>query len=168
MVSSVNDFESLRPNFRNRPSGFTPMTKIFRKVLKSNSSLHLEANERPKKMLVVIVTDGEPTDLDGRSDIKSFKESLISRPSHVYTTILACTDEENSMEYLNNWDKYIQRLDVVDDFRNERREVQRAKGMNFQFSYGDYVAKSLLGSTDPDVDNLDNETRLTQACCCVS
>ena len=168
MVSNVNDFESLKPNFRNKPSGFTPMTKIFRKVLRSSSSQRLEANERPKKILVVIVTDGEPTDLDGRTDIKSIKESLISPPSHVYTSILACTDEENSMEYLNNWDKYIKRLDVVDDFRNERREVQRAKGMNFQFSYGDYVAKSLLGSTDPAVDNLDNETKLTQACCLIS
>ena len=88
-------------------------------------------------------------------DIKSFKEALISRPSNVYTTILACTDEENSMEYLNNWDKYIKRLDVVDDFRNEREEIMRSQGSNFSFTYGDYVVKSLIGSTDVDIDNLD-------------
>ena len=43
-------------------------------------------------------------------DIKGLKECLASRPSNVYTTILACTDESESMEYLNNWDKNIQRL----------------------------------------------------------
>ncbi len=96
-------------------------------------------------------------------DIKGFKECLICRPNHVYTTILACTDEENSMEYLNNWDKYIQKLDVVDDFRTERKEVLRAKGINFNFSYGDYVAKCLVGSTDPTVDNLIDETN--KNCC---
>ena len=46
----------------------------------------------------------------GKVDIKGLKECLSSRPSNVYTTILACTDENESMEYLNNWDKNIQRL----------------------------------------------------------
>ena len=59
------------------------------------------------------------------------------------------------MEYLNNWDKYIKRLDVVDDFRNEREEIMRSQGSNFSFTYGDYVVKSLIGSTDVDIDNLD-------------
>ena len=46
----------------------------------------------------------------GKVDVKGFKECLASRPSNVFTTILACTDENDSMEYLNNWDKNIQRL----------------------------------------------------------
>ena len=93
--------------------------------------------------------------LIGRVDIKGFKECLISRPNNVFTTILACTDEDNSMEYLNNWDKYIQRLDVVDDFRSERQEIRKSQGTYFHFTYGDYVVKSLIGSTDPSIDNLD-------------
>ena len=80
---------------------------------------------------------------------------MIGRPTNVYTTILACTDESDSMEYLNNWDKYIQRLDVVDDFRSERQEILRNQGSYFHFTYGDYVVKSLIGSTDPTIDNLD-------------
>ncbi len=66
------------------------------------------------------------------------------------------------MEYLNNWDKYIQRLDVVDDFRNEKHEILRSQGSYFRFSYGDYVVKSLVGSIDPSIDNLD-ENKLM--CC---
>jgi len=49
----------------------------------------------------------------GKVDIKSFKECLSSRPNNVYTTILACTDESEPIEYLNNWDKNIQRLGII-------------------------------------------------------
>lgn len=67
MASNVNDFEELKAKFHNKPSGFTPITKIFRKVLATHSNSQLlNTNTRPKKMLVVIITDGEPTDLNGK------------------------------------------------------------------------------------------------------
>ena len=40
-------------------------------------------------------------------------------------------------------------LDVMDDYRSERAEIQRTRGANFPFSFGDYIVKSLLGSIDP-------------------
>jgi hypothetical protein len=54
--------------------------------------------------------------------------------------------------------------DVVDDYRTEKKEIIHAKGLHFQFSYGDYVAKSLIGSTDPDIDNF---TEKKKGCCFV-
>jgi hypothetical protein len=68
------------------------------------------------------------------------------------------------MEYLSKWDKNIKRLDVVDDYRTEKKEIIQAKGHNFQFTYGDYVAKSLIGSTDQDIDDL---TQNKKGCCFV-
>ena len=59
------------------------------------------------------------------------------------------------MEYLNNWDQTIPRLDVIDDFRNEKLEILGAQGSNFKFSFGDYIVKSLIGSIDPEMDGLD-------------
>ncbi len=59
------------------------------------------------------------------------------------------------MAYLNNWDRTIPRLDVVDDFRNEKLEIIRAQGIRFKFSFGDYIVKSLIGSIDPEMDNMD-------------
>ena len=59
------------------------------------------------------------------------------------------------MEYLNNWDQTIPRLDVIDDFRNEKLEILGAQGSNFKFSFGDYIVKSLIGSIDPEMDNMD-------------
>ena len=62
------------------------------------------------------------------------------------------------MDYLNNWDRNIPRLDVIDDYKNERNEILRAKGKNFPFSYGDYIVKSLIGSIDQELDNFDENT----------
>jgi len=65
------------------------------------------------------------------------------------------------MKYLNNWDRTIPRLDVVDDFRNEKLEILSAQGSRFKFSFGDYIVKSLIGSIDPEIDDLDEAY-----CCC--
>jgi hypothetical protein len=34
----------------------------------------------------------------------------------IFVTIVACTDEDHSIEYLNKWDRMIKHLDVVDDY----------------------------------------------------
>jgi len=72
MVKNVIKFEELQNIFRTKPGGFTPMTKIFNIVMKNGQQNFLELNEKPKKMLVVIVTDGEPTDMDGLFKMNNF------------------------------------------------------------------------------------------------
>jgi hypothetical protein len=147
-VRTLNDLE---PYLVNKPSGFTPMRRTLETVLRENNVRSLAE----RKLLIVIVTDGEPTDDSGREDINGFKYVLESRNKNVYTTIVSCTDEDNTMDYLNNWDRIIPRLDVVDDYRNEKAEILKAKGPRFPFSYGDYIVKTLIGSMDPELDNLD-------------
>jgi hypothetical protein len=73
-----------------------------------------------------------------------------------------CTDDEDSVNYLNRWDRTIPNLDVVDDYRSERMEIKKVKGPNFRFSFGDYVVKSLVGSIDPELDKMDEGN------CCLS
>jgi len=60
-------------------------------------------------------------------------------------------------------DKQLPKLDVIDDFRNERLEIRRAKGASYPFTFGDYVVKSLIGSIDPELDSLDEKSE----CCCL-
>ena len=50
----------------------------------------------------------------------------------------------NSVSYLSNWDKSMPNLDVIDDYQSERGEIQRVRGANFPFSFGDYIVKSLF------------------------
>ena len=62
MAKNVKQFEELKRSFQIKPSGLTPITMILNKVLKNN--MPNELNER--KLLVIIVTDGEPTNIEGR------------------------------------------------------------------------------------------------------
>ena len=46
-------------------------------------------------------------------------------------------DDDECIGYLNDWDRKIPNLDVVDDYRNEKKEIQACQGKNFPFSFGD-------------------------------
>ena len=115
-------------------------------------------------LLTIVVTDGEPTDDRGNSDIKGFRKFLKSRPSNVYTNIVACTDQDDSMRYLNRMDRSLKNIDVVDDYRKEKDEVRKARGRRYQFTYGDYVCKAIIGSVDPTVDNMDQRRLFKKSC----
>lgn len=41
------------------------------------------------------------------------------------------------MEYLNDWDSKLLNLDVVDDYKSERKEILKCQGRHFPFSFGD-------------------------------
>ena len=154
-VKNIYNVQEFMGQFRQmRPNGFTPLSRAFNQVLFDNSHL-----VRERKLLCIILTDGEPTDNTGNSDIKGFKSSLMYRSpiSRIFVSIVACTDDDESVSYLNDWDRKIKNLDVVDDFRNERKEILKAQGARFRFSYGDYVVKTLLGSFDREMDLLDEK-----------
>ncbi len=91
-----------------------------------------------------------PTNEHGETDVSTLEAVLRNeRTPLTYMTFLACTDDLQAVNYLSHWDKSIPNLDVVDDFRSERADIQRARGPNFPFSFGDYIVKALLGSMDP-------------------
>jgi hypothetical protein len=152
-IKSVTASSSLSPFFSVKPAGFTPLPRILGEVLHANSNTTL--GER--KLLILIATDGEPTDERGRPAIKEFKQIMMQRSVNCYTTVVACTDDNSSLDYLNRWDRCIPRLDVVDDYQSERKEIKKIKGNQFPFSFGDYVVKSLIGSIDPEMDGMDEK-----------
>jgi hypothetical protein len=160
--SHVTSMAQVAAAFGPPPTGFTPLSVAVAGILREKAHVIAE-----KKLLLVIATDGEPTDTEGRVDIPGFTRVLRERPANVYVSIIACTDDEGSVGYLNKLDRVIPRLDVSDDFQSERREVLLAQGASFRFSFGDYVVKSLLGSVDASFDNLD-EKKLGGGCCVVA
>ena len=138
-----------------RCSGPTPIVPVFRRVLRDK--IH-EIAER--KLLILLATDGVPTDSQGHRDIRSFEYVLKHerKPAdRIPVTVIACTgesiadathgtlsrrclDDHDCIGYLNDWDKKIPNLDVVDDYRHEKREIQARQGKNFPFSFGDVSA----------------------------
>lgn len=145
--------EGLEVTFNLGPNGPTPITPVLKRILKIKCAT---------SRIIMIATDGLPTMPNGNVDIDGFKHALRhDRHNNDYTTILACTEDKKVMSYLNNWDKEIPRLDVIDDYRHERKEVLKAQGPDFPFSFGDYIVKALLGSYDKYFDQLDEKNLST-------
>ena len=122
-MAGVSQAQQLQVAFVHQPpQGFTPLTRALRHVLEvSREAL------RERKLLIVIATDGQPTDDNGNVDIASFLNLLRAKPANCFVQIMACTDDEESVAYLNEADRDIERLDVTDDFRSERKEVLSAQ-----------------------------------------
>jgi archaellin len=59
-IKNVKQADQIIQKFQSRPAGGTPLTKTIKKVLNETSSIVQRSN-----LLIVIVTDGEPTDAKG-------------------------------------------------------------------------------------------------------
>jgi hypothetical protein len=156
---NVKHINQLNEQFSTPPSGCTPLTRCLKLALDSN---RIEISER--RLLVLIFTDGCPTADKGsqKDPINEFKDALKYRQpiERIFITIIACTDDEYALKYLNNWDKNIKNLDIVDDYESERREIYAAGKVNNSFTFGDYIAKILLGSFVKEIDELDERSSI--------
>ncbi|KAL0229654.1 hypothetical protein GEMRC1_013199 [Eukaryota sp. GEM-RC1] len=154
-LNNVTETSQIDQLFSNPPRGYTPLTRVLRQAISDKHHV-INDPELGKSLLVIIITDGQPTTDDGYSDIKTFLSELNKRPDNVHVSIVACTDDDRTLEYLNTLDDNSVHLDVVDDYVNERKEILEAQGSNFPFSYGDYVVKILCGSIVKELDELDS------------
>ncbi|CAF2364225.1 unnamed protein product [Rotaria sp. Silwood2] len=152
----VIDSSQLHETFSRLPNGPTPITRVLNYILNLKRSHIYE-----RKLLILIATDGLPTDDNGQNDLNSLEKVLLYEryPSidRMYVTFIACTNDLQTVTCLNNFDKNIPYVDVLDDYQSERMEVLNVQGKHFPFSYGDYVVKLLLGSIDPWFDYLDEK-----------
>ncbi len=149
-VLSVQQLQQITAAFEARPHGWTPIVPVLRHALAQ------PCDESYRGRIIVLCTDGEPTNEKNHADTAQLRRLLMEgRRATDFVTVLACTDDDDAIGYLNRWDVEIPRLDVVDDYTNERKEVQRAQGRQFAFTFGDYVVKILLGAVVPALDKLD-------------
>jgi hypothetical protein len=147
--------------FAARPTGYTPLVRVIREIFAEK-----EAVIRERKMLLIVLTDGAPTDDRGNTQVREFMHLIENRPKNTFVSIVACTDDEESVGYLNSLDRSCPGVDVVDDYESEKKEILKKQGKAFRFSFGDYVVKTLLGSIDPSMDVLD-EKKVGGGCCSI-
>lgn len=150
----VTDASQLSETFGRPPHGPSPLTRVLQYVLDlKRNAIH------DRKLLILIATDGIPTDDLGQNDLDGLERVLRYQrfPSidRMFVTFLACTNDLKAVAYLNRFDRDIPYVDVVDDYQSERAEIIAVQGKNFPFTYGDYVVKLLMGSIDQWYDNLD-------------
>ncbi|KAJ3032483.1 hypothetical protein HDV00_007448 [Rhizophlyctis rosea] len=153
-LRNVKNPSQIEQAFHTLPSGGTPINSVLRRVLSDKRPVYASP-ESSKKLLIILATDGEPTDEAGISTLRHILTNERQPIDRVHVIFVACTDDDNAIAYLNQWDTSIKNVDVIDDYWNERREVLRVQGEGFMFSKGDWVCKILLGSVDTEIDHLD-------------
>eukprot|EP00755_Sulcionema_specki_P004402 Sspe_Gene.29987::Locus_14544_Transcript_1_4_Confidence_0.400_Length_881::g.29987::m.29987 len=137
-----NLLEALAP----KPSGRTPLSDVLCKVIAEHST-----SERP--VLCVVATDGEPD--DGPLVFMSVIALVLREERTKFRfQVLACTDDEESIGWLNAFDAKFDEVDVTDDYYSERKEVLAA-GKCKQFKRSDWVIKALLGPISTKFDQWD-------------
>ncbi len=141
---------NLYPQFFRSPDGFTPLGERIKEVLQEKKSCE-------RNLLLIIFTDGQP------NNIKLFMDVLKNRNpiDKIFISIVACTDDESCIGYLNDLDKKIKNLDVSDDFYSEKQQILKVQGSKFSFTFGDYITKILLGLINQNMDKLD-EVKLSE------
>jgi len=147
--------DQIKGLFVTPPAGYTPTVAALQNVLVEKAQSLTE-----RKVLLILLTDGQPTDLSGQVQIQDFVLSIRQKPSNLYVSIVACTDDESVLTYLDQLDNNVPFVDVSDDFYNERKQVLAKSGLSL--SYGDYICKILLGPIDPSFDQLDESTKPQQ------
>ncbi|CAF1386621.1 unnamed protein product [Adineta ricciae] len=154
-IFNVRSSQELIPSFSIPPEGPTPIVSVLRQVLRDKEKQIAE-----RKLLVLLATDGVPTDKQGHANIDELRRVLKyerSSTERIPVTIIACTDDDECMSYLNDWDVTIPNLDVVDDYKSEKKQILACQKQSFPFSFGDYVVKIMMGGVDEWFDQLDEK-----------
>lgn len=147
---NVTDMSGLQSVFLNPPSGSTPLIARIK-----NLHASYKTNLNGKQMLLVVITDGEPS--DGSHDDLFYAIKSVTNDGNVHVSFAECTDQEDDMNYLDRWDGLIRNFDNTDDYREELKKVKTIQGQSFKFDYNDYVVKILLATFVRWYYNLDQQ-----------
>ena len=93
-LRAVRDTGAIEAAFAPPPSGFTPIAATLQRIL-------AQRGPNEKQLLLVVFTDGEPTDMNGQVDIAGLERLLRQRPPNVFTTLVACTSDEVTYKHIH-------------------------------------------------------------------
>jgi Mg-chelatase subunit ChlD len=110
------------------PGGVTPLTKHICEIRQSIVALEPSLRRDGTKVVLVLATDGIPTNDQGFSSdaiTTEFVNSLRSLEGlPVWIVVRLCTDEDAVVEFWNSLDEHLElSLEVLDDFTAEAKEV---------------------------------------------
>jgi hypothetical protein len=113
---------------RTRPSGCTPLIEHIREIHATITAMKSSLESEGKRVVVVLATDGLPTNSFGESNsfIKDqFVQSLRALEGlPVWLVVRLSTDEEEVVDFYNGLDDQLElSMDVLDDFCGEAEEI---------------------------------------------
>jgi hypothetical protein len=160
-VLHVTNWNQCAPLFVSPPAGFTNTCAVLQQIQK-----HEVGTDMGKSIIIHLLTDGHPTDADGRENYKQLENMIINRTfkAKTYFSVVLCTSVVEVEKVYRNLDKTAG-VDISLNYRGERKDILEIRGANFPFSFGDYATKVMVGSFDKRMDNLDNPSAVSSDSC---
>ena len=139
----MNDLNTLAQLFRRKPTGYTPLVPILRRVF----ALPATPAGHDKKQVVIVLTDGGPTDENDEENIPQLCEMLQDkrRSSTTYVSFGLCNDDKSYINELRSWTQYMAHVAVTDQYEDELQWIRQNCGPHSRFPYGAFIAKLILG-----------------------
>ena len=134
---NVESITGLQAVFSTPPKGDTPIISALHRIVEDNA--HITG-----KLLIVVITDGAPTDGSRQELFNAL--TYITGSGNIHVSFAECTNQVEEMEYLDQWDGCIPNFDNTDDYREELQRVRNAQGAQFKFTFTDYIVKILLAT----------------------
>ena len=123
----VKDHAQIMPAFASPPRGGTPIITALRNIFDMYAAIAASG----QRVLVVVITDGEPSD---GSTADLFSLLKYRRHANIHVSLAEMSEDEETMAFLDGWDNLLTNFDNSDDYQMERRRVLRA-GRVTKFTY---------------------------------
>jgi hypothetical protein len=144
-LTNISDPNEMLAYLDEQPLGTTPVGEVFDRVLTSNLS---EALEQNKRLLIVFLTDAQPTNSLDLEELEKLAECLAKVPSDVNTSILDFSQDNQAKEYLN---RICARFSNVNSDHLEalRLQINAHENRNGSMvNFGDYLEQFLIKSAN--------------------
>jgi len=149
-VFKENSHKAIMAEFKSGPNGGTPTDSALQSALSSHKV----------KTLTYLFTDGEPN-----NGAKSVENVIASRKnvSNMPVTFISCTNEDSATEWMKGIDEKYENIAELDDFKDERVEIEKKQGQFLPYSKGLWLISMLVAAISPnDLDILDESRPLTK------
>jgi hypothetical protein len=119
------------------PGGVTPLISHLQEIRQNILAMETSLRNSGSKVVLVLATDGLPTDIRGVTDhsVKwQFTETLRSLEGlPIWVVVRLCTDDDDVVDYWNSLDSQLElSLEVLDDYMSEAAEVyEHNKWLNY-------------------------------------
>jgi hypothetical protein len=133
-MMGVTSHEQIAPAFITPPRGGTPIIGALRNIFSVYNSLAASGT----RVLIVVITDGEPSD-GSTSDL--FNLLKYQRHPNIHISLAEMSEDEDTMAFLDTWDRQLVNFDNTDDYRMEQRRVLRNGIRRFTYNVRNFLVK---------------------------
>lgn len=132
----------------------TPTLRVMTESFQSAQAL-------PEPCMHYLLTDGVPSDCHVAQVSELIKNR--SNPQGNPVTLISCTNEDQESEWMKEVEEVAPFCSELDDFNDEKAEVEKDQGSGFPYTMGYWLISQLVAAINPlDLDAIDENVPFTK------